>query len=117
MFWESLSALRNTKDVELFLFDLLTPTERIVLAKRLAIAVLLTKGYGYENIMNILKVSSPTVSRVKAWLNLGDGYKLVIKKILRKETWKEFLEGIEKTLYDLHPYKRHPSDFRKRKIL
>ena len=118
LLWDSLSSLRRIKDVELFLFDLLTPTERTVLAKRLSIAILLTKGYGYEDIMGILKVSSPTVTRVKAWLHAGGGgYKLAIDKLLRKEAWKNFMEGLEKTLLDLHPYEKHPSNFRQKKIL
>lgn len=49
-FWEAISKLTSKEEVTLFLNDLLSPTEKIVLAKRLAIAVLLSKGYGYESI-------------------------------------------------------------------
>lgn len=114
--WESFSSLRRSKDAELFLSDLLTPTEKIVLAKRLAIAVLLSKGYDNEAIMGILKVSSSTVAKIKLALG-GKGYKMVLGKLLRKEAWKEFLEGVEKVWYKMYPYAEHPSTFRPKKIL
>jgi len=114
--WESFSSLRRSKDAKLFLSDLLTPTEKIVLAKRLAIAVLLSKGYDNEAIMGILKVSSATVAKIK--LSLGSkGYQMVLEKLLRKEAWREFLEGIDKVWYKMYPYAEHPSEFRPKKVL
>ena len=61
---EAVSQVKGKEDTQLFLNDLLTPTERVVLAKRLAIAVLLLNGWGYESIQNFLKVSSDTVGKV-----------------------------------------------------
>lgn len=114
--WESFSSLRRSKDAELFLSDLLTPTEKTVLAKRLAIAVLLSKGYDNEAIMGILKVSSATVAKIKLALG-GKGYQTVLGKLLCKEAWKEFLEGIDKAWYKMYPYAKHPSEFRPKKVL
>ena len=114
--WDSFSSLRRSKDAELFLSDLLTPTEKTVLSKRLSIAVLLSKGYNNEDIMTILKVSSATVAKIKTCLHLDSGgYKLVLNKLLRRDALKELLQGIEKTLLDLHPYKKHPRNFRPKK--
>jgi len=118
VFWNSIAGLKKSKEVEEFFSELLTPTEKIMLAKRLSIAILLLKGYEYRSISGLLKVSYATISRVSGWLRYsGEGYRKVVEKMLRREAWKEFLEGVEKTVYDLHPYKRHPSDFRKKKIL
>jgi len=114
--WDSSCSLRSSKNAKLFLSDLLTPTEKIVLAKRLAIAVLLSKGYDNEAIMGILKVSSSTVAKIKLALG-GEGYKMVLGKFLRKEVWKEFLEGIDKIWYKMYPYAQHPSEFRPKKVL
>jgi Trp operon repressor len=52
----------SRKDAANLLDDLLSPTEKIVLAKRLAIALLLAKDYGYEEIKEILHVSMPTIA-------------------------------------------------------
>lgn len=118
IFWGSIAGLKKTKDVEEFLSELLTRTEKVMLAKRLAIATLLMRGHDYRQISFLLKVSFSTIFRVKASLEQSEGgYRKIIKKMLRKEAWKELLEGFEKTLFDLHPYKKHPSDFRKKRVL
>lgn len=68
--------------MERYIFDLLTPTERIMLAKRLAIAAFLIEGLPYHAISEMLKVSTSTIGRVNLWLKTaGDGYRLVIEKI------------------------------------
>lgn len=46
------------------ILELLTPTERIMLAKRLAIVIMLEYGYGFEQIEQTLRVSSSTVARL-----------------------------------------------------
>ena len=44
-----------------FLEDFFSPTERTVMAKRLAIAVLIAKGNDYRTIAQILKVTPITI--------------------------------------------------------
>lgn len=118
VFWQSVASVKNKKEAEKFFSELLTKTERVMLAKRLAIAVLLIRRYKYDQIKSLLKVSSCTISRVRGWLESeGEGYQFVINRMFKRRAWKEFLEGIEKALYDLHPYLRHPSDFRKKRTL
>lgn len=74
--------LNSEDEMERYIFDLLTPTERIMLAKRLAIAALLIWGLPYHSIAEKLKVSTSTIGRVKLWLRTaGDGYRLVIERI------------------------------------
>ena len=99
IFWEAVAGLKTPQEAEKLFKDLLSPTEQIVLAKRLAIAVLLTKGYTYEAIDEILKVSRPTIMRVSFWLKHGGkGYQRVIEKILRKEKWEQFWDKVEEML-------------------
>ena len=69
LFFDSLAHLSNRSDIEKFLLSLISPFEKTMLAKRLGIAVLLSKGYTQEEIRNILKVSNETVSRVNMALN------------------------------------------------
>lgn len=79
-----------------FIEDLLTPTEKIMLAKRFTIAFLLLKGYEYEEIADILKVSKGTIWNVKAWLRLkGQGYRTIIEKISKEEKIKKILKEIK----------------------
>jgi len=78
-----ISKLNKEEQAKLFLDDLLTRTEKIVLAKRLAIALMLESGKSYDEIKDLLKVSSSTIGLVNNQLNNGFGYKLVLKGLLR----------------------------------
>ncbi|MDO8487105.1 MAG: YerC/YecD family TrpR-related protein, partial [Candidatus Curtissbacteria bacterium] len=98
-FWEAIAKLQNQKEIQMFLHDLLSPTERTMLAKRLAIAALLLKGHTYESVMDILKVSNPTVAKVSLTLNLNPGYKIVINKIAKSEATREFWQDIGSAMY------------------
>lgn len=76
--------------------DLLTPTERVMIAKRLAVAfLLLRKDYDQRQIGNTLKVSTATVARVNLILKTqGQGYRLVLERVLRDEVLKVILNEI-----------------------
>lgn len=105
LFFESLAGLSKSDDIERFLFSLISPFEKTMLAKRLGIAILLAKGYQHEDVRNILKVSQETVSRVSMALNYrGDGYKLVIKKALDKENFDEIFGNIIKEALSVFSY-------------
>ena len=96
IFFKSFASLKNPSDIQKLLSDLLGPVERTMLAKRLAIALLLHKGYSYEAIKGTLHVSQETIARVNISLNYGgNGYQLVIKKILREEKLNEIFEKVE----------------------
>lgn len=81
-----ISKLNQEDQAKLFLDDLLTRTEKIVLAKRLAIALMLESGKSYEEIKNLLKVSSSTIGVINNRLNSGSGYKLVINQLQKMES-------------------------------
>ena len=100
-FWEAISKVKSKSEVQGFLSDLLSPVESTMVAKRLAIAALLLRGYGYENIMNLLKVSGATIAKVSAVLNANTGYKIAINKIAMSEATREFWQDIENLLYRL----------------
>lgn len=92
IFVKTLVGIRNSNDATLFINDLLTPTERIMIVKRLAIAVLLIQGYEYREIIKLLRVSFGTIALVKLSLEYGNGgYKKAINKILKDEKLKEIL--------------------------
>ena len=62
------SQVRKTKDAHEFLFEFLTPTERIQLGKRLTAILMLISGYSFVQIENTLKLSPSTVA--KLWHDL-----------------------------------------------
>ncbi len=98
---EAVSQVKGRQDTQLFLNDLLTPTERVVLAKRLAIAVLLIKGWGYEPIQNFLKVSSDTVGKVSQIVKNNRGYRKIVERMLRTEAGREFWQDVIKIVHRL----------------
>lgn len=81
-FAKSLVGLGSERELENYIFDLLTPTERVMLAKRLAIAAFLIEGLSYQEIAGKLKVSTATIGRVNLWLQVaGNGYRSAVEKI------------------------------------
>lgn len=78
-----------------FIDDLLTPTEKIMLAKRLAIAYLLLKGCSYVEIKSLLKVSTPTIWSVSLLLKTrGNGYKDIVQKLAARRELKQLFESL-----------------------
>lgn len=105
IFFASLARLSNPSDIEAFLFDFLGPVERTMLAKRLAIAILLAKGYSYDAIKSVLHVSQETIARVNISLNYGGkGYEKVVQQILRSEKINKLFEASEDILIKMVPY-------------
>lgn len=98
----------NSKgDVIHLLTDLLSRTEQLMLAKRLAIAYLLIKKeYTHREISKILKVSVTTIQRVTLSLNLdGNGYRKVIKSLMNEEKVEDFMNKIADVITSIPPAK------------
>lgn len=75
-----------------------------MLAKRMAIAILFSKGHDHRTISSMLKVSTTTVSNIARYLNSKTaGYQLLIKKYAQKESIKRFIQELEKYFYRLSP--------------
>lgn len=90
--FQSVAKIKNKKEAEEFFNDFLTPTERIMLAKRLAIAVLLSRNYDYRSIRKVLNVSPPTIAAVSIALKYtGEGYRKIVDRLLGEEAIKESL--------------------------
>lgn len=99
LFRRALATLTTEQDIGEFLDDLLSPTEKVMLGKRLAIAILLDKGYDQRTIHNIMKVSVTTVNTVNFWLKQkGKGYYLVLSKLKKQKEWQQFKVDLEETL-------------------
>lgn len=104
IWFKVISDLQDHSDVQDFFLEFLSPVERIMLAKRLSIAVLLAKGYDYASIMKTLRVSPPTIAQVAESLKYtGKGYKKVVEKLINEEKIKEFLFKVDDILGDNMP--------------
>lgn len=102
LFVQTVVELRDSEDVKNFIEDLLSPTERIMLVKRLAIALLLAKGYTYDEIDNTLKVSRQTIMHVSLKLRHGkSGYEKVVAKLVREQKREALVDNIEEILLRL----------------
>jgi len=89
------SAIQGRQAVKLFLKDLLTPSERIMLGRRIIIARKLLSGESYGEIIKSLGVGKDTVYRVHKWLDDQlPGYENAIAGME-----KEFDKREEKKLY------------------
>lgn len=99
LFIKTLTKIRNVKEAQDFSYDLFTPVEKIMLAKRIAIAYLLIKGYKYREINKLLRVSLTTIGSVNLALKLGSGgYIRMIMRIAKEEKLDEFFENIAEKL-------------------
>lgn len=104
IFVEVVAALSKPTEIQDFLDDLLSPTEKVMLGKRLSIAYLLLKGYDQRMICSMLKVSSGTVSRVSLNLQIkGKGYKGIFGKVFAKEKILQVLNKLDRLLSDIIP--------------
>jgi len=79
--FETISSLKNKKECEKFLRDLLTEAEISEFANRWHVAKLLDKNVQYKDIEKETGMSSTTIARISKWLNNGTGgYKLMLQK-------------------------------------
>lgn len=103
---KTISDLKSSKETDKFLDDFITPTEKIMFAKRLAIALLITKEYDFRSISKILRVSMTTVASVKLRLKYGDGgLRKAIDRIIREEKMEEFWQKVDDVLFGTIPPK------------
>lgn len=80
MLYTAASTVQGRDATKSFLRDLLTPSERIMLGRRIWIARLLLQGYSQAEIGRELKVGPNTIWRVQRWLNdQMPGYEDAIK--------------------------------------
>ncbi len=102
IFVEIIRDLQTTTEVQSLLKDFFTPTERIMLPKRLCIAFLLLKSYDYRTIASYLKVSFTTVNKVSNSLKTGGkGYALVLDRLRKREEFEKQLDKVEQGIVSM----------------
>ncbi|MCX6793923.1 MAG: Trp family transcriptional regulator, partial [Candidatus Gottesmanbacteria bacterium] len=102
LFRNALVNVRSEREAADLMDDLLSPMEKIMLGKRLAIAFLLDRGYDQRTIHTVLHVSVTTVNSVNYWLQQkGDGYRRAVRLARREQKWEKFFDGLELVLRGL----------------
>ncbi|KKU86999.1 MAG: hypothetical protein UY17_C0033G0007 [Candidatus Beckwithbacteria bacterium GW2011_GWC2_47_9] len=98
-FFQVLADIKDPQAMERFFSDILSPTERAVLAKRLAIAHYLRKNKSYDVIKNDLKVSSATIATIQGWLEQdNEGLNIALKAIEADEWAGELADKISQSV-------------------
>jgi len=107
IFLETISLLYKKEDIVSFLEDFLSPTERIVLSKRITIALMLKKGYSFVMIKKLIKVSQSTIAGVNLKLKYtGKGYNKVLDKMIADKKINHIFNQIEKFVLSALTIKR-----------
>jgi len=94
LFFEVVGKRENKEEFQRLINDVFSSTERIMVAKRIAIIYLLTKNIDYRIICEVLKVSASTVFKFRLLTEESKGIVPILKKILRGEKISQFFEEI-----------------------
>jgi len=97
-FWMSIVETSKKEEAEHFFGNFFTRTERVNFAKRLAIAILLYKGYDWRQIRDLIAVSLSTIGKVAAKVEEGS-FKLFFEKLEKNEKWKRFWTDLAKAYF------------------
>lgn len=94
-FYSAVTSLKDKDEVRAFFDDLLTGEEKLMLAKRFQIAMMLKLGSLWGEIDERVKVTQVTISKLRQKLDFGlNGLDRVAQRIIAIK--KEKLERIEK---------------------
>lgn len=107
--YTAVGSVRGRQAMKLFLKDLLTVSERVMLGRRIVIARRLLGGRSYTEIRRELRVGLGTIAGVQKWLeDQMPGYETALKGLERelgKRKWKSERKKILRSLkrkYPLH---------------
>ncbi|OGK12005.1 hypothetical protein A2954_00285 [Candidatus Roizmanbacteria bacterium RIFCSPLOWO2_01_FULL_37_12] len=99
LFFEIVGKKNKKEEFQKVIKELLSPVERVMVAKRIAIIYLLLKEIDYLVIEDVLKVSSATIARYKFIIEKSDGIVPSFKKILLNDKILLFLNEFFDTLF------------------
>ncbi len=99
LFFEIVGNKSSKDEFRKIFVDLLTPAERIMLAKRVAVIYLLLKKIEYYNICDRLKVSPTTVAKYSLLMEKSEGIVPTFKQLVRIDKVKIFLEEIFNNIF------------------
>jgi uncharacterized protein YerC len=102
VFLEHLANLHGFSLMSEFIECVFSKKERIMIAKRLAIAVLLSRGNTYDEIDETLKVSKSTITGIQRQLSLeAPGYKKAINDIEKRRMLEKAGDVLDELLLNV----------------
>ena len=112
-FTNLLSDLNDNNQMTKFLNDFLTSEEKLMLSKRLMLALMIHEGYRISEIKEILKVSPTTVILMKHWLLYKKGISIGVEKLITKQRKEKFDRKERGLLKYIPPLSRSKKDMAK----
>ncbi len=89
------SSISNSREMVVFLNSLLTPTEKIMLGKRVAAVILLKEGMKDSQISRMLHLTEMTVSKMRLYYEVhGEGFRIALKKLEEQKRLKAFKDAL-----------------------
>ncbi len=85
VFYEVVGKDRDREEFNNIFHELLSPAERIMIVKRIAVIYLLMKKIDYRNICEVLRVSNSTVSKFRVLMEDSQGIVPALKGIVGTE--------------------------------
>lgn len=110
IFWNAFAGIKSPEEAKKFWRSFISDVELLMLAKRLGIALMLSKGYLYQEIKDTLKVSSATIMSVVIRYRVGGkGLAPALQRILKNEKSEDFMDNIEEFLLMIAPPAKYGS--------
>lgn len=94
LFFQIVGRNKNKTEFQKIITDVLSPTERIMIAKRIAIMYLLMKQIDHRTICFVLKVSTATVAKFALIIEKSVGVVPLFKKMLMNEKIVDFFQDV-----------------------
>ncbi len=98
LFFATIQKSRDKKSFKKIMLDLLSPTERVVIVKRVAIIYLILRKVDYFTICKLLKVSPSTVAKFSLLMEKSDQLVPVLKSISHNKNLSIFFEELLVTI-------------------
>lgn len=113
-----INACRSANQAESFVNSLFSSSEKTMIAKRIAIILLLCKGKSYEGISSKLRVSQGTIAKMAEVITHADkGFLEEFDKVVRSDAASDFWNELGYKLETLLPPKGGDwSSWRSRKV-
>ena len=87
--------INSGQDMINFINSLLSPTERVMIAKRLAMIILIESGMNDSEISNLLHVTNGTVAKMRLFYEArGNGFRIALKKLEEQKRLKAFKDTL-----------------------
>lgn len=105
---------KDKRSMERFFWEFLTPTEKIMLSKRLAMIMLAEKGVSSYQMWKLLGVSSSTADRISDKIDRG-GYPYIVSLFRKKDSQLTKVLGEVLDILTPPPYYVSKEEFIRRK--